>query len=308
VAGLRIERIRSFVAVAESPSYEAAAEILGVTQPTVWKRVDELRKELGFDLFHANSVRLTRSGSELLPMAKRLIKDEEELARLAHDLDQGVTGAVTIACYPAHVNRFIAEVSSQFKSKFPETRIFFPPHKEEGTAGRELVEQLLNHEVDLAVGQRRAGDPPVKREGLDGRKIYEVRLVVVLPDDHPDRVRATVTAQALRGESLVLPPAGYFTRIQVDRVFREGGFEPKIGAENGSWMALLAMGRSGVGIPIVPDDALNPDESYPALVDAEGGQIIKELWLLWRLNEPMNPTVKNFIQFVNSFCDERTLT
>lgn len=305
--GLKIDRIRSFVAVAEADTYEEAAKRLGIAQPTVWKHVKDLREELNVELFRAGTVQLTRDGEELLRVARRLLKDEEELERLADDLGMGVNGVVKIACYPAHVKAFIAEVSGRFKHKHPDVRIELAGASQQGTAGRELIEKLLNSEVDLAVGQRTPDDPPFPSTQLDGRKIYEVRLVVVLPDNDPDRYRPTFPAEKLTSRSLLLPPAGYFTRIHVDRVCREKGFDPEVAAESGAWMALLAMGRSGVGTPIVPDDALDvPDDSrYPALVDARGQQIVKELWLLWRKNEPLPRTVWNFIQFVHSFCDAR---
>lgn len=306
--GLKIDRIRSFVAVAEADTYEEAAKRLGIAQPTVWKHVRDLSEELNVELFRAGTVQLTQVGEELLPVARRLLKDEEDLERLAADLDHGVSGVVKIACYPAHVKAFIAEVSGRFKAKYPAVRIELAGYSQDGTAGRELIAKLLEGEVDLAVGQRTPDDPPFRSLQLDGRKIYEVKLVVALPDDHPDRYRETFAAEKLRELSLLLPPSGYFTRIHVERVCREKGFDLPVAAESGAWMALLAMGRSGVGVPVIPDDALDPTaegQRYPALVDAKGQQIVKELWLLWRKNETLPRTVTNFIQFVNSFCDAR---
>jgi DNA-binding transcriptional LysR family regulator len=305
MASIKIERLRAFVTVAASNSYEDAADKLGLPQPTVWRQVAQLSKELGLELFQPGTVQLTPSGAEMLNIARQMIKDEEELMRLARDLDDGVRGTVKIACYPAHVNRFIADISAQFKRKYPATRIELAPYSQDGTAGQELIDKLRSRDVDLAVGQRRPGEPAFDREGLDGRLAYEVRLVVVLPDDHPDRHRTSLSAESLRGTPLVLPPAGYFTRIQVDRVFRAAGFSPEVAAESGAWMALLAMGRTRVGVPIVPDDALGPEERYPALVDAAGEELIKELWLLWR-RDTSNPTVRNFIQLVNSYAQTRT--
>ncbi len=299
MVNVRTERLKAFVTVAESASYDDAAEKLQVPQPTVWRQVDQLRKDVGLNLFEKGTVLLTPSGAELLPLARRMINDEADLLRLATDLDHGISGTVRIACYPAHVRRFIAGISSAFKRKYPLTKIELAPYSQDGTAGQELIDKLRAHEVDFAVGQRRPSDPPPDREGLDGRLVYTVSLVVVLPDDHPERNSATISAESLRDLALVLPPSGYFTRIQVNRVFNGAGFSPNIAAESGAWVALLAMGRSGVGVPIVPDDALDPEESYPSLIDSGGEKLIKELWLLWR-HDTSNPTLRNFISLLNS--------
>lgn len=304
-----IKRLQAFVAVADSGTYEEAATSLDRPQPTVWRQVEQLQTDLGgLKLVRGGRpLQLTPAGEQFLPMARRLIQDNEDLQRLALDLRDGVSGVLKIACYPAHVNRFIAEISAAFKKRFPKTRIELAPYSQAGTAGQELIDKLIDGHVDLAVAQRRPGDPSPERDGMKGRLIYKVRLVVVLPDDHPLRHEATIKPEALRDESLLLPPEGYFTRVQVEGVFREADIVPSVAAESGAWMALVAMGRTGIGIPIVPDDALEVGLVYPALVDGSGEELLKELWLVWRTQDWQNPTLTSFLEYVDAFCLEQGL-
>lgn len=211
-----------------------------------------------------------------------------------------------IAAYPAHVDRFIAEISGRFKEAHPRTRIDFAPHSEEGTAGQELIDKLQNGEVDLAVAQRRPGDAPPDRNGLEGRLACRVRLIVALPDGHPARDQTSIVPADLDGERLLIPPKGYYTRTQVQDVFKAAGVPLVVAAESGAWDALLSMGRARAGIPIVPDDALKEEDKnrYPALVDGSGQELIKELWVVWRKQGWQNPTLEHFLKCVHEYCDE----
>src|SRR6185369_12940188 len=57
--------LRSFLAVARHGSHSAAARVLGVTQPTIGRRMAAFERELGAQLFVA-----TRLGQELWPNAR----------------------------------------------------------------------------------------------------------------------------------------------------------------------------------------------------------------------------------------------
>lgn len=297
MTSVRMDWLRSFATVAEASSYEAAARRLGLAQPTVWKHVHSLSHELGVELFSSGSVQLTATGTQLVVLARRMLELQEDFLRSSEDLRNGVTGVVRVACYPAHVKHFLAEVSGRYKHKYPGSRIELAPVDQSGSAGRALLEQLAQGEVDLAVGP--------KRVEFNGQKIYEARLVVVLPDDHPYRFSPEHGVELLRNEPLLLSPKGYFSRSEVERACLAAGFEPRIEAESASWMALLALGHHRVGVPVVPDDTLDESSTarapYPALTDEIGRQITKETWLQWRKNEQLQPAVSNFISFVREF-------
>jgi LysR family hydrogen peroxide-inducible transcriptional activator len=77
-----LHHVRYFLAIAESGSFTAAAEIAFVTQPTLSAAISRLEDELGARLFErgARGVRLTESGQRFLPRARAILK-EMEIAR-----------------------------------------------------------------------------------------------------------------------------------------------------------------------------------------------------------------------------------
>jgi DNA-binding transcriptional LysR family regulator len=74
-----LDAVRTFVAVAETGQFQAAADDLGITQQAASKRVATLERELGVRLFArtARGTRLTVDGQALLPHARELLSAAE---------------------------------------------------------------------------------------------------------------------------------------------------------------------------------------------------------------------------------------
>nr|WP_255496998.1 MULTISPECIES: LysR family transcriptional regulator [unclassified Mycolicibacterium] len=291
--------MRSFATVAASESYEAAAVALNKAQPTVWKQVSSLSEELGLSLFEKGTVIPTTQGRELLGATHKVLVAYHDFVTEADRLRNGVIGEVRVACYPAQVNYFLAEAAGKFKAKFPDARVVLAEFTQAGTKGLEHLDKLEEGTVDLAVGP--------KRDNLGGIKIYESRIVVVLPENHPRRNADVIGPDELQDEPLLVAPRGYHSREEIDRAFEKAGLRPKIETESSSWMALLALGTHGVGVPIVPDDTLQQTsaQAYPAFRSAEGNPLVREWWLQWRRREELQGAGDRFIQFVEQFVKSR---
>lgn len=76
---MHLDAVRTFVTVAETGQFQAAADELGITQQAASKRVATLERELGVRLCArmARGVRLTVDGQALLPHARELLRAAE---------------------------------------------------------------------------------------------------------------------------------------------------------------------------------------------------------------------------------------
>jgi DNA-binding transcriptional LysR family regulator len=77
-----LDAVRTFVAVAETGQFQAAADDLEITQQGASRRVASLERELGVQLFARipRGVRLTVDGQTLLPHARELLRAAERVA------------------------------------------------------------------------------------------------------------------------------------------------------------------------------------------------------------------------------------
>jgi DNA-binding transcriptional LysR family regulator len=76
-----VSALRTFLRVAETGSFSAAALDLGLTQPAVSRQVSALEEHYSTRLFHrsTNALSLTVEGEQMIPMAMKVIEAVEAL-------------------------------------------------------------------------------------------------------------------------------------------------------------------------------------------------------------------------------------
>ncbi len=92
-------RTRAFLATAELGSLSAAAHSLNVTQPTLSRQVSALEHELGVALFErsAQKLTLTRSGIELLHIAREMGDVAHKFSMVASGQSEDLNGVVALS-------------------------------------------------------------------------------------------------------------------------------------------------------------------------------------------------------------------
>lgn len=95
---MELRQLEYFVAVAGELHFGRAAANLHVAQPSVSQQIKGLESELGVHLFDRTNkgVALTSAGSDLLPLATKLLADAKHLQRVAHTSARRVGGQIRI--------------------------------------------------------------------------------------------------------------------------------------------------------------------------------------------------------------------
>lgn len=93
------QNLSTFIIVAENKSFSEAAYVLDVTQSTISKRIALLESQVGKKLFDriARRVALTEAGQELLPRARRILKEYANALQAINDLSGNVSGILRLA-------------------------------------------------------------------------------------------------------------------------------------------------------------------------------------------------------------------
>ncbi|MEU1117382.1 MULTISPECIES: LysR family transcriptional regulator [unclassified Streptomyces] len=294
---IELQQLTYFTAVATSGSYVLAAERLHVSQPALWRKVKSLQGELGVPLFErsGNRVVLTSAGTLLLAEAQRVLSANGRLCEIAADLSQGRTGLVRFGCFPVHIRYLLAPVIGAFLAEHPTIRMEFTGLADSRRAevARRLYEDLRLGALDLAMA-------PGPRDDFDGFKAYRADIVAVLPENHPDHGTAEVELAALRGFPLLAAPLGYFSRVELERGAAKCGFSPHVLVESSSPLSLLALGRGGVGIPIVARDNIDPSEAdRGSVLVASDGAIYTDVWLHWK-PDSLSSAARNFAEMIRA--------
>ena len=200
MADFSLEQIRVFVAVVAHGGFAAAGRELGRAQSAITYSIRALEEATGLLLFDRTGYRpvLTDAGRNLLPRARRLLADVEDMQRQAGAFAEGVEASIGLIVDPfvplAPVARALRELQRLHPSVQVRLRIETrsnPPQYLQGTAP-----QLGLVAVPL-------GSPP--GTDYEARSWRTVDLVAVAAVDHPlAALPSPIPAEATRGHMQVV--------------------------------------------------------------------------------------------------------
>ncbi len=285
---MELHQLEYFVAVAEEASFTRAAARVHVAQPGVSAQVRRLESELGQRLLDRSgrSVRLTETGSVVLPFARAAL-DAVARARLAVDELAGlVRGQVTVGMVSGCALPVLAEFLASFHQQYPGVAIALT----EDNSDR-LLEMLRGGRLDLAlIGS--AGEP--ENQGISTAVLVDEELVVAVPPGHPLASAGTITIKALRDVPLVCLPRGTGVRAALDAACAAAGFEPRIVFEASALPMVVAMAAQGLGLAVVPASVANTANTAnaPVIVPIASPGVRSRLELAWPEAPSGNPAAR----------------
>ncbi|WP_329008359.1 LysR family transcriptional regulator [Micromonospora rifamycinica] len=244
---MQLHQLRYFVAVAEVRHFTQAADIVGITQPSLSKQVHALETDLGAPLFERvrGNIALTAAGEVLLPLAKRILADVDTATREVQELVGLRRGRVRLGATPSLATSLAPPVLRRFRDAHPAVDL----RVEEG-GSQDLVRDLLRGDLDLAliIMPAQGADP-----GLRVDPILRESLVVASVDPLPAAsAYGELRITDLRGQPLVMFREGYDLRDATIQACREAGFEPTFSVDGGEMDAVLSFVEAGLGIALVP--------------------------------------------------------
>jgi DNA-binding transcriptional LysR family regulator len=247
---ISLNALRCFAAVVEGGSISRAAEILGLSQPTISVTLTSLERACGTLLLHRRPrLALTDAGQELLARARLVLgrMDElEETMRQSRDLRRGSI-AIGLST-PAHAMPCIAALMVAYPELRVRTRLG-------NTNG--LLEALAACEIEVAIMTL---TKPV--EGMSCTLLVTQRLIACVPASAP---RSGISLEELAQGPLVLREPGSMTRAMMEAAFAARDLSGRIALEVGSREAAREAVAAGIGISAVLDGEAWQDQRLLAV-------------------------------------------
>lgn len=239
--------ITYFMAVFEHLHFTKAAELLGISQPTLSQQIRLLEAEVGMPLFDriGKKVIATEAGRLLHQYGLKMLQAEMDAKLAIKELLSEKRGTVRLGVLPSDLDFQLVPLFVEFKTLYPETKL-------QAFSTIFIREEVLAHKVDLGIGLRGPVDKRLAQIAL-GSEPYN--LFVDSANELADRDE--VTLEELTGHALVMYPKGYLGRDLVDDVCHEHGFELSTVMEVGSASSLLQLVSAGIGATIQPRTLLN---------------------------------------------------
>lgn len=294
---LDLKSLKCFVVLAEELHFGRAADRLHISQPPLSLKIRALESELGLQLFQRSSrrVELTHSGQILLPEAKRVLQDAEQLVKLAASLELGEAGTLAIGFNALLAYRLMPQLVSAFSERYPQVRVTL--HE---MVSSEQVTALLEHQID--VGLLRPPLPP----GFRSLSLGSEEMMLFLPAKHPLAMQETVAMASLASEPMLVFSRGessYLHNIAMD-MCTEAGFAPVVRQETRHIHAIVALVGTGMGVALLPASAgfIQMDGIAIRRLDTptSGVGVRRAHTVLATLEANANPAVQHFLAFVQA--------
>lgn len=246
---MQLQQLAYFVMVAETRHFTRAAELIGVTQPSLSKQIHVLETELGAPLFDRvrGNIALTQVGETLLPLARRILADADTARHEVQQLIGLRGGRLRLGATPSLCTSLVAEVLRRYKDAFPHIELLI-----EENGSQDLAADLARGELDLALIIPDHGTDP----SLSTEPILRESLVVASSAALPPPAEHAMHARDLRDQPLVMFRSGYDLRDTTLELCRREGFAPRFAIEGGEMDAVLSFVEAGLGIALVPSMVL----------------------------------------------------
>ncbi|WP_089292326.1 LysR family transcriptional regulator [Actinoplanes regularis] len=248
---VQLQQLRYFLAVVETRHFTQAADILGVSQPTLSKQIHTLETSLGAPLFERmrGAVALTVAGETLLPMAQRIVADADAARDAVQDIVGLRRGEVRLGATPSLCSSLVPTVLKTFRADHPGVKLYIS----EGSS-QDLIAGLLAHSLDLAliVQPEHGVDAALVTTDL----VRESLVVASVADGPPPTVARQLELSELRHTPMVMFREGYDIREVTLHACERAGFTPKFAVEGGEMDAVLSFVEAGLGVALVPSMVL----------------------------------------------------
>ncbi len=246
--------LRSFHSVARHGGVTAAAEALGLSQPTLTEQVKALEGRFQVELFHRQGRRisLTNTGRTLYAVTQDIAGHMEEAIRLLEAAGSEPDGPFAIgSANPYYVMELVGAFSKRFPGLAPSVEV---------RSRHDVIAGLYDFRYDAVMFGRMENDArilnlPYRRE----------RVMVLVPRRHPWTGRKDLRIAELQDQAFVFREARSTARAAFEAALDTAGVHVRPAMVLDSREAIREAVAIGIGLGYVAEGELIPTERVRAV-------------------------------------------
>ena len=276
----------AFVETVDKGSFTKAANSLNYAQSSISKMIADLEKEWGFPLLERNKkgVYLTSSGKQLLPYARKILSDFEEMQQQVHAINGIQSGTVRIGTFSSVAINWLPNIFSKFQEDYPKID----------------YEILLGDYDDIEkwIDEGRVDCGFLRLPSCTNFDIISLKqdeYKAVLPMNHPLAQKDFLDYKDLNEQPFLLLEHG--GKTEVSELLEKYNIHPNIRFTTWEDYAIMSMVEKGLGIGVLPDMIL---KRIPYQVAIRPFRIpyFREIVLAMKDQKKMTPAIEKFIEYL----------
>lgn len=299
---MEFRHLRYFIAVGEEQHFGRAAERLRVAQPALSRQIQDLEREIGYELFDRlpRGVQLNAAGKALLADARRILLENQDAISQARRIAQGQVGALKIGFSQSLAWQGIFPESLRtFRTRFPGVDFQLRP-----MPSTEQFPLLQSGNLDAGFAYTMTPVPP----DLDELRLGFVTLLLAVPAGHPLTKRKTVRLKHLTEERFICAPRSsnplLFDTL-VAKCARGGLTNMRIAQETASEQIMLSLVACGAGVAFVSSSSQRAHPVDTVLLPVSDLKLQLPSGLIWRKGNT-SPLLANFVDELRRLAGKRS--
>lgn len=295
---MELRNIETFIKLTELENFSRTAEYLNYSQSTVTIQIQQLEKELGFQLFEriGKKVILTNLGKQFLSEAKEMKKIEEQMLHLGMSKDE-VSGTLRVGSIESLVNPHSAKLITEYHRKFPKVKLDI---KTSHTT--DLLQMIKQNALDVAIGfGRKIADRDCC---IAYARPYRLSFVA-----HPDNKLAgqrKIRLEEVLAQPLLLTERDSIYRQELEEMAanEDAVISPSIEIDN--TMTLMELVQRGLGVSFLPNYIFQESISGKKLSILNVRGCNRKFWcqIFHHRNKWVSPAMRAFINLTTESFQE----
>ena len=242
---INLQRTAMFVAVADTGSFTAAAEAMGLTKAVVSFNIRQLEDELGVTLLLRSTRRLTltEAGRLFHQRSVALLKDAERLKDDVRANHAGLTGELRITTTPEYGSQVVVPLLAEFSLQHPDLRVRH--------VSSSLHADLISERFDVAIRLGTLADSRYHAALITQFTIFPVATPGWLRNHPVESLEQLAKADWIIHERLASPLRWQVNDACGEPATLEIKKAPRLFAD--SAQALMAFALAGCGVALLPE-------------------------------------------------------
>lgn len=251
---MTLQQLEYILALDKTRHFVRAAEMCGVTQPTLSAMVQKLEDELDCKIFNrsAHPLAPTEVGQQILNQAQIVLFHVNQLKENLIIQRGAVTGNLSLAMIPTVAPYLLPGFIAMMRDSFPGIQLKVTEMRTET-----IIEKLHSAEIDMAILSTPLDDPKILEVPL-----YYEKFVAYVSPDHPLYTTPKIASREMPTDNLWVLEEGHCLRSQVFNFCNQALHQSSV-YEAGSIDTLVKIVDYNGGYTVIPElhiDLLNESQ------------------------------------------------
>ncbi len=300
---MNLRHLQFFVQLAKTEHMAKAAEILGISQPSLSYAISSLEEELGVPLFEKDgrNIRLTNYGKIYLQYVEHSLSDLKKGSEYINKLLDVNKGHIHLGFTFTMGQEIVPRLVYEFLKSPSRQKITFS-FKQATT--EYLVNDLMQDKLDLIFSS--APNQTIQQNQLICHHIVNQEIMAAVPFDNPLSKKDAVTLKELTQYPLVAYSELSGLRPTIKNLLESENIHPQIKLEAIEDHTIIGFVHWGFGVAIIPHMPQLAKDQVKTL-HIKTNKNWHELYAITRANHFMTPSTTLFLDFVEKYCTEHYL-